>query len=197
MMCEHEPCVRNVMLNSIVYAVFGVLLVTSIAVICRCTQLRRNAILSAAATANDGNLDNIPNDDGDVELAITTNEQRRLIIMKAMSSREIDSPTLRLKKVKKSTKQVSDGNNKKGLEVVSQSKKNSDKSVKKLLSTECSICLGEYKMGQHVAWSRNYLCDHVFHRDCIIEWLVAGNESCPCCRNQFLALPKHDKDDHP
>jgi hypothetical protein len=39
-------------------------------------------------------------------------------------------------------------------------------------------------VGEDVGWSRNPLCHHVFHKDCILEYLEANN-SCPICRNSY------------
>ena len=48
----------------------------------------------------------------------------------------------------------------------------------------CVICLEDYKVGEDIGWSRNPLCHHVFHKDCILECLEANN-SCPICRNSY------------
>jgi hypothetical protein len=49
----------------------------------------------------------------------------------------------------------------------------------------CVICLVEYQDGDEISWSHNISCDHAFHRDCIIEWLLTSYE-CPCCRRNYL-----------
>ncbi|KAL7574872.1 hypothetical protein ACA910_010706 [Epithemia clementina (nom. ined.)] len=49
----------------------------------------------------------------------------------------------------------------------------------------CSICLCKYEQNDDVTWSTNKLCRHVFHRDCIAEWLQK-KEECPVCRRFFL-----------
>ncbi len=74
----------------------------------------------------------------------------------------------------------------------------------------CAICLLQYKRGNHVSWSSNEECIHVFHRDCILLWLLKMNGSggataatsggivgggnrnerwylCPCCRREFVS----------
>lgn len=51
----------------------------------------------------------------------------------------------------------------------------------------CAICLGPYHDGELVVQSSNGECHHVFHRECIAEWLAKKDE-CPCCRQSFLAL---------
>lgn len=58
----------------------------------------------------------------------------------------------------------------------------------------CAICLMQYKVGSHVSWSSNEECVHVFHRDCILLWLLkkrtSGDERqyvCPCCRREFVS----------
>jgi hypothetical protein len=48
----------------------------------------------------------------------------------------------------------------------------------------CAICLEVYKVGEDIGWSRNPLCHHAFHKECILESLKAHN-SCPICRNSY------------
>eukprot|EP00978_Attheya_sp_CCMP212_P030751 scaffold114210_cov55-Attheya_sp.AAC.4 len=50
----------------------------------------------------------------------------------------------------------------------------------------CVICFSDYEEGDHVCWSRNTVCHHVFHRECIAEWLLRHDE-CPCCRLNYLS----------
>ena len=42
----------------------------------------------------------------------------------------------------------------------------------------CSVCLSEYKEGESV---RKLLCEHLYHSDCIVQWLKV-NRTCPLCR---------------
>lgn len=51
---------------------------------------------------------------------------------------------------------------------------------------ECAICLSAFVKGQEVAQSVNSECTHLFHTDCIIDWLLTHN-ACPECRRDFLA----------
>jgi hypothetical protein len=55
----------------------------------------------------------------------------------------------------------------------------------------CSICLEDYKVGEDIGWSRNPLCHHAFHKDCILEYLKAHN-SCPICRNWWYSIPDEE-----
>lgn len=66
----------------------------------------------------------------------------------------------------------------------------------------CPICLEEYKDGDEICWSHSEACEHVFHRNCIFEWLVRHDE-CPICRQNFLSLngihehdEAHNDDEH-
>ena len=72
----------------------------------------------------------------------------------------------------------------------------------------CAICLAKYKLSDRVCWASNAECSHVFHEDCVLQWLVSlgrrktmgqqfdKNSSeeelmkyepeCPCCRQHFI-----------
>lgn len=49
----------------------------------------------------------------------------------------------------------------------------------------CNICLMEFQVGEHVAWSNNPDCIHGYHMECIVDWLLVKNE-CPICRRDYL-----------
>lgn len=57
----------------------------------------------------------------------------------------------------------------------------------------CLICLNGYKVGETVASSFNIDCIHCYHKDCILEWLVRTNTTCPVCRREFLQRPVNNK----
>jgi hypothetical protein len=50
---------------------------------------------------------------------------------------------------------------------------------------ECTICLAEYQPTETVSWAKSKECSHVFHHDCLIQWLEKHNE-CPLCRIDIL-----------
>eukprot|EP00536_Pseudo-nitzschia_multiseries_P011163 jgi/Psemu1/326344/estExt_fgenesh1_pg.C_3660003 len=66
-----------------------------------------------------------------------------------------------------------------------------DASNMRKAQNECSICLCEYEVGSDVVWSSNSQCDHVFHANCIEEWLMKQRDGplCPCCRRDFVIDP--------
>jgi len=49
----------------------------------------------------------------------------------------------------------------------------------------CSICLEPYREGDDICWSQNEKCAHVYHLDCIVDWLMNSDE-CPLCRADYL-----------
>ncbi|KAK3119576.1 hypothetical protein QOZ80_9AG0672420 [Eleusine coracana subsp. coracana] len=50
----------------------------------------------------------------------------------------------------------------------------------------CAICLGQFEGGD--LCSVMPLCRHEFHRDCIANWLMAYNNTCPLCRAELQWL---------
>jgi hypothetical protein len=82
------------------------------------------------------------------------------------------------------------------------------KDEKRQVSIFCAICLGEYESNEKVCWSSNMECTHVFHHDCMLQWLKSLGKrvcrqqrfsehpsvkqvlnfsiECPCCRQSFI-----------
>ena len=77
-------------------------------------------------------------------------------------------------------------------------------------SSSCAICLTYYSPSDVISWSSTDCCTHVFHRDCIVEWLVQMGKiksafrsfsevnpkdeelldyglECACCRAEFIS----------
>jgi hypothetical protein len=55
------------------------------------------------------------------------------------------------------------------------------------LSEVCSICLGSYQVGDIVVQSSNESCQHIFHRDCLLAFLMTRQSPlCPCCRQTYI-----------
>ena len=73
----------------------------------------------------------------------------------------------------------------------------------------CAVCLSEFTKGDQVCWSSNANCTHVFHENCILQWLTSSGkkrstsqiftknpsdeellrgEFCPCCRQDFICV---------
>ncbi len=50
----------------------------------------------------------------------------------------------------------------------------------------CPICCEDHKDGDEIAWSKNENCVHVYHLDCIVDWLVLDNDDCPNCRQNYI-----------
>jgi len=59
----------------------------------------------------------------------------------------------------------------------------------------CAICLCEYEPDDEISWSPEPLCQHAFHKDCIISWLAKKDEAkCPVCRQDFCHLPASEEE---
>ncbi len=52
----------------------------------------------------------------------------------------------------------------------------------KILSDECTICLETYKLNDLSLCQ--LACYHNFHKNCIYEWFLTGQYTCPVCRRE-------------
>ena len=67
----------------------------------------------------------------------------------------------------------------------------------------CVVCLEPFRVGDVVAWSRTQpqdpeamICNHVFHRDCIVSWLSQPmHDDCPSCRAQIVREDGEEDDE--
>jgi hypothetical protein len=57
---------------------------------------------------------------------------------------------------------------------------------------ECPICMEAFQLDEIVSWSPNEKCSHVFHHECIKEWLLRHG-SCPLDREIFLPIDEHQQ----
>lgn len=62
-----------------------------------------------------------------------------------------------------------------------------DETVDSDRGQECLICMDSFSEGDSVAFSIH--CDHVFHHQCIAEWLLKHND-CPYCRRSVIPEKK-------
>ena len=59
-----------------------------------------------------------------------------------------------------------------------------DVSIEDEDSEMCAVCICPYEEGDIRVFSKH--CSHVFHKECIFEWLVKGHNECPCCRTDMV-----------
>ena len=52
---------------------------------------------------------------------------------------------------------------------------------------ECAVCMERFEENDVVSWSPTVECAHVFHHECIKEWLVF-HDNCPYCRVTVLPV---------
>jgi hypothetical protein len=50
----------------------------------------------------------------------------------------------------------------------------------------CAICLDHFKPQQLVCESDNPSCRHIFHKDCMVDWLTKHHDNCPMCREVYV-----------
>jgi hypothetical protein len=50
---------------------------------------------------------------------------------------------------------------------------------------ECCICLDGYHPGETICLAVNTECSHVFHQECVLEWLKSHSQ-CPLCRVDLM-----------
>ena len=60
-----------------------------------------------------------------------------------------------------------------------------DLGVLKEKQVVCSVCLGDYEIGDVAV---RLPCRHYFHKQCISDWLKENN-SCPLCRDESIKTP--------
>lgn len=58
-----------------------------------------------------------------------------------------------------------------------------------IMNKQCTICLEKFKVGEVVSWSCDERCQHVFHHECLREWLLRRIR-CPCCRTIVLPVDR-------
>lgn len=56
---------------------------------------------------------------------------------------------------------------------------------------QCPICIDEYEIGDEICSSPNKDCPHVFHVECMTEWLMKHSD-CPLCRADYLKINEGD-----
>ncbi|KAL2012683.1 hypothetical protein VTN00DRAFT_208 [Thermoascus crustaceus] len=59
----------------------------------------------------------------------------------------------------------------------------------------CLICLSDYEAAEEVRQLAK--CKHIYHKDCIDEWLTTGRNSCPLCRGQGVSESSNHPNSNP
>ena len=62
-----------------------------------------------------------------------------------------------------------------------------DSSKRRQVRPDCKLCDIEFRGGDNVCESSNPRCSHMFHQNCINDWLQYQN-TCPSCSETFVVL---------
>jgi len=127
----------------------------------------------------------------------TTTESRKELVMKHLYHRTLEhgesvrNLSMILAAANDRYDDTSKNNN-----VVSRSWRSAETSVNKFVGQkpECSICLDHYEAKETVCWAKNDDCDHIFHKDCIVQWLCSDHDDCPLCRTNLLEYNGDDEE---
>jgi hypothetical protein len=57
----------------------------------------------------------------------------------------------------------------------------------------CLVCLSDFERADVAR--KLATCHHLFHRECIDQWLTTGRNSCPLCRTQGVGEVEEEKGD--
>ena len=57
-----------------------------------------------------------------------------------------------------------------------------------------SVCLEGFETGDCLSWSTELRCQHVFHGDCLMPWLMTKDD-CPMCRTTLIEDSDYDTKD--
>lgn len=57
---------------------------------------------------------------------------------------------------------------------------------RKVVNGSCSICITDYAVSDRLVRSPLDECPHVFHEECMLQWLSTGRKTCPTCREWFV-----------
>ena len=60
-------------------------------------------------------------------------------------------------------------------------------------SAFCAICLECVKGSEEITELGN--CNHLYHRECVDEWVDQGHGTCPLCRLKLLPCQADDDED--
>mmetsp|Transcript_31768 Transcript_31768/g.54161 ORF Transcript_31768/g.54161 Transcript_31768/m.54161 type:complete len:400 (-) Transcript_31768:327-1526(-) len=176
-------------------------------------------------------VSNASNDDTEASTETSNSEEEANYTHLCLPLPGYNKNGLRKPKKKKSSSYTPDNNNRIGLVLFRRQKKDASKQTKELSGEDddaevteqditqqkddrrevpifCAVCLGEYETSERVCWSSNTECTHVFHHDCMLQWLkslgkrackqqrFSENPSvqqvmnytmeCPCCRQSFI-----------
>mmetsp|Transcript_36436 Transcript_36436/g.74347 ORF Transcript_36436/g.74347 Transcript_36436/m.74347 type:complete len:347 (+) Transcript_36436:350-1390(+) len=174
---------------------------------------------------------NASNDDTETSTEASNSEEEANYTHVCLPLPGYNKNGLRKPKKKKSSSSTPDNNNRIGLVLFRRQKKDASKQTKEFSGEDddskvveqdatqqkddrrevpifCAVCLGEYETSERVCWSSNTECTHVFHHDCMLQWLkslgkrackqqrFSENPSvqqvmnftmeCPCCRQSFI-----------
>lgn len=174
-------------------------------------------IIDTGKSCGEGETTTSPMNSGTTTTPGTASKGEECILGNEMTSPSHPRVTSKLSMV------ISEGDEEEGTILVpppGQSSSTTEDMDWRLVTNRCSVCLSCFDVDDTVVWSVNTECPHVFHAQCLHDWLATVSRkfikrqilhessrrimyrgppqeymyrvplSCPCCRRPYLQLDK-------
>ena len=135
---------------------------------------------NTTSNTEDSNLSYENNDADSNNCTVPTKQNNDSIIITTKTNYHDDSETTKIVATA-ITKAIADADADAGTYIDSDDKEDDYDDYDNM----CSICFEPFSNDQELSWSKTNKCEHVFHSECLMPWLMK-HEDCPYCRTQLM-----------